>query len=184
MSNLQDIKTRKDIPKYLYDSCLIGNFIELGVHSGDNLKTLSTYSPRLLIGIDTWDGNPTGISVDRFNEDDCWDHYKKSIKVMLDNPCIKLIKGMSQKIIEVFDDSYFDFVYIDDDHSYEITKNSLNLWWNKVRVGGILAGHDYFNEHGFGVIQAVDEFRSEKNILDMNFHITSEVPPSFLIVKV
>jgi hypothetical protein len=55
-----------------------------------------------------------------------------------------------------------DFVYLDARHDYESVKEDLEHWFDKVRPGGILAGHDYvdgtWGELSFGVKSAVDEF--------------------------
>lgn len=50
-----------------------------------------------------------------------------------------------------------DFIYIDGDHSYEGCKSDIELYWSKVRKGGIFGGHD-FNSHYHGVAKAVLEF--------------------------
>lgn len=54
-----------------------------------------------------------------------------------------------------YPDNYFDFVFIDSGHTYELTKAEIRLWIRKVKDGGILAGHDY--EGHAEVKQAVDE---------------------------
>jgi len=55
-------------------------------------------------------------------------------------------------------DGSLDFVFIDDDHTYEACKRSVIVWLPKVKEGGWLTGHDY---HEFpGVKQAVDELLS------------------------
>lgn len=59
------------------------------------------------------------------------------------------------------EDGYFDFVYIDADHTYEMVKRDINLWLPLVKKGGIIGGHDYgfpdeVVRHG-GVQKAVDE---------------------------
>jgi predicted O-methyltransferase YrrM len=41
-----------------------------------------------------------------------------------------------------YPDQWFDFVFIDSGHTYELTKAEIRLWHRKVRDGGILAGHD------------------------------------------
>lgn len=56
-----------------------------------------------------------------------------------------------------FPDNYFDFVFIDASHKYEETKADIRLWWQKVKPGAILAGHDYNDDEGKWVKQAVDE---------------------------
>lgn len=41
-----------------------------------------------------------------------------------------------------YPDEYFDFVFIDTGHTYELTKAEIRLWWRKIKNGGTLAGHD------------------------------------------
>jgi len=50
-----------------------------------------------------------------------------------------------------------DFVYIDGDHSYEGVKKDFKIWYNKVRIGGIVGGHDYNHIDLPGVMRAIDE---------------------------
>ena len=44
-----------------------------------------------------------------------------------------------------FDNDYFDFVFIDGDHSYEGVKKDIVSYWPKLKVGGIMGGDDYNN---------------------------------------
>lgn len=55
-----------------------------------------------------------------------------------------------------FPDVHFDFVFIDASHRIEFTKADIRLWWRKVKEGCLLAGHDYNEEEGNEVKQAVD----------------------------
>lgn len=54
-----------------------------------------------------------------------------------------------------FPDNYFHHVFLDSSHDYEQTKAEVRLWYRKVVVGRILAGHDYYECDM--VKQAVDE---------------------------
>lgn len=36
-----------------------------------------------------------------------------------------------------------DFVYVDGAHDYESVIQDLKVWWERVRVGGMLCGHDF-----------------------------------------
>jgi hypothetical protein len=58
--------------------------------------------------------------------------------------------------------NYFDWIYLDGDHSYEGVLNDLNSSRRVVKDGGIILGDDYkwaFQKHGKpGVTAAVDEF--------------------------
>lgn len=56
-----------------------------------------------------------------------------------------------------FADNHFDFVFIDASHQYEPTKADIRLWYHKVKMDGILAGHDYNQQEGQGVFLAVRE---------------------------
>jgi predicted O-methyltransferase YrrM len=57
-----------------------------------------------------------------------------------------------------YPDGYFDFVFIDSGHTYELTKAEVRLWWRKLKDGGILAGHD---SHLDDVKKAVTELCDE-----------------------
>ena len=61
-----------------------------------------------------------------------------------------------------FADQSLDWVYIDTDHSYETTIRELCLYASKVKVGGIISGHDYtmgnfIKWYRYGVIEAVHQ---------------------------
>ena len=43
---------------------------------------------------------------------------------------------------KIFGDGAADLVFIDADHRYASIKRDLEAWWPKVKVGGILCGHD------------------------------------------
>lgn len=55
-----------------------------------------------------------------------------------------------------FDDKFFDCVFLDADHQYDVVLKDIELWYPKVKKGGIISGHDYF-ELSCGVKKAVDE---------------------------
>lgn len=54
------------------------------------------------------------------------------------------------------DEDKRDLIFIDALHDYEHVKQDIALWWPKVRIGGILAGHD-FNHKWPGCERAVAE---------------------------
>lgn len=51
----------------------------------------------------------------------------------------------------------FDLIFVDGNHSYNIVKEDLDLYWRKVKPGGFLVGHDYTTRFS-GVIQAAQEW--------------------------
>jgi hypothetical protein len=95
---------------------------------------------------------------------------------------VQVIKDFSPGVAAQFADDYFDFVYIDADHTESAVYTDLCAWWSKVRPGGVLAGHDYCDmvlrcpdgsEVTFGVIPAVNRFITE---MALSLHVDNEHP--------
>lgn len=67
--------------------------------------------------------------------------------------CINNIRGYEDRAIMIrasseiasnfFEDESLDFVYIDANHAYEFVKQDIQLWFPKVKKGGLVMGHDY-----------------------------------------
>jgi SAM-dependent methyltransferase len=78
-------------------------------------------------------------------------------------PRIRLHRQFSYKAAASFADGLFDFVYIDGDHHYEFVLRDLQDFAAKLKPGGLMFGHDFFEdafahrEH-YGVIEAVNAF--------------------------
>ena len=45
--------------------------------------------------------------------------------------------------VKLIADEMLDFVYIDGNHEFTSEANDIHEWGKKVKVGGIIAGHDY-----------------------------------------
>ncbi|MCB0764590.1 MAG: class I SAM-dependent methyltransferase [Flavobacteriales bacterium] len=76
---------------------------------------------------------------------------------------VSLDLGLSTDVLPRYAEGYFDWIYIDTDHGYDVTAAELRIARTKVRTGGIIAGHDYStaNYDGgvrYGVVEAVHEF--------------------------
>lgn len=84
----------------------------------------------------------------------------------------KLIKGNSLELAvhflpenksEFFGGHPTHFVYIDGDHAYDAVNADIQAWWPVVSDIGILAGHDFNDDHP-GVVQAVTEFAEREQL--------------------
>jgi hypothetical protein len=100
------------------------------------------------------------------------------------------IKKTSMEALEDIADGSLDFVYIDGNHSFPYISQDIYEWNRKVRVGGIISGHDYFNDNhnpywirACHVKYAVDAC---KNIFKTDLQIIGEKDkyPSWLWTKV
>lgn len=70
----------------------------------------------------------------------------------------ELLRKPSLQAASRFANGSLDFVYLDGDQRFDAVGADLGAWFNKVREGGIIAGHDYDNPDMPDVQQAVDGF--------------------------
>lgn len=57
-----------------------------------------------------------------------------------------------------FPDLFFDFIYIDANHSYENVLEDCRLWYPKAKEQSLIAGHDFWDK---GVFDALIDFSEE-----------------------
>jgi len=89
--------------------------------------------------------------------------YELVKKKFLENRNVKIMRTSSSKASKEFSDNYFDFIYIDGNHSYKFVKEDLDLWFPKLNNKGILFGDDYLRP--YGVQKAVAKFSHEKKLI-------------------
>jgi predicted O-methyltransferase YrrM len=75
-----------------------------------------------------------------------------------------IIKEDSVLAASRFKDYSIDLVFIDGDHSYEGCNRDICAWLPKVKVGGLIGGHDYNHPLQGNVKKAVDEFFPQPKI--------------------
>jgi len=174
--------------------------VEVGVYSGEFSKIILLSNPRLfcLYSIDRWRNN-SGRFARRL-------YHMAAANLKGFGARSKIVVGDSVASASQFPDGTLDFVYIDADHLYESAMKDLVAWWPKIKLGGILSGHDYKNrgkassrglcpcgtslknmQNGAlsacgvcGVRRAVDEFVTK---FGLALQTTGEKPSSFWIVK-
>ncbi len=170
-----NINSRNDLG-YLFNSLnLLGHGVEIGVQAGEFSKTIrTTWKGKFLHLVDRWKYDPGYNDIANLSDDDQKKLYFKVVEMFADDPSVMIHRMDSLVASESFPDNYFDWIYIDADHSYTGCKADLNAWYPKLKPGGIFAGHDFLDgvyEAGdFGVKSAVEEFIKDKNIqLNLTF---------------
>ena len=68
-----------------------------------------------------------------------------------DIPRTEFIEKSSVEASHDFEDASLDFVYIDAAHDYYSVVDDLEVWYDKVRPGGLFCGHDFINSHDLDV---------------------------------
>ena len=73
---------------------------------------------------------------------------------------IKWHIGDSKILFSDFRDESLDFIYIDGDHTYDGVMADMANWWPKIKVKGVMCGHDYNPswESTMEVVKAVQHF--------------------------
>lgn len=168
--------------------------LEIGVWRGSYSRSIiKNLQPTTFYGVDPYDiyeGYTDKPNLLEFQNnrslEELYNRVMKTFKTFnteLSHTNSKIIREMGTNYAPTFADNTIDFVYLDSDHKYESVKSEINAWYPKVKVGGILAGHDYIARshiEEFGVIPAVTEFIERENL---TLHTTDEEFSSWWVTK-
>ena len=147
MIKLRQIRKRDELPA-LFDEFGYKVGVEVGTKEGYFAEhILKNSNIELLYCVDVWT-----------DEDD----YRKALSRLLP-PRVLMTKEKSVNAAKHFADGSLDFVYIDADHSYQAVKTDYEVWLPKIRIGGMICGHDYgINGDCEGVKKFIDELGVEQ----------------------
>ena len=135
---------------------------EIGVCWGRYSEILCRTNPNLkLLAVDDWRRNRTHRSYAGTKR------RLAKLNVTIDR------RSSMDAVVDVADES-LDFVFIDADHKYTSVCNDIQEWSKKVRIGGIVSGHDYYKTRGenLGVINAVNEHVAKHGYV---LHLTNQI---------
>lgn len=116
---------------------------EIGVYRGEFTKLFAELGIKMY-AIDPWIAYlGAGRSE---NKDDMQDtNFEYAKETLSPFPDCTLIRKTSQDALVDIPDESLDFVYIDGDHRFRFIAEDIVEWSKKVKKGGIISGHDYFN---------------------------------------
>jgi hypothetical protein len=109
--------------------------VELGVAAGEFTdKLLKGSALRKLTGVDKWNDERHGAA-ERLKAEARLQKYKERVS---------LVQGTFHEALSLFREDSLDFVYVDG-YAHNGQENGATLleWWNKLKPGGLMAGHDY-----------------------------------------
>lgn len=144
-----------------------GHGAEIGVQRGDFSSVIrNTWKKGNLHLIDRWSFEEDYIDVARLSYREQLNNYLYVVNRFAEDYSINIYRMDSVRASIHFPDGFFDWIYIDADHSYNGCRRDLETWYPKLKAGGIFCGHDYLDglipAGDFGVKSAVDEFAKEK----------------------
>lgn len=115
---------------------------EIGIERGVYSEVLCQSNPGvMLFCVDAWAAYP-GYR-DHVSQEKLDGFYEETKQRLAPFGC-QLIRAFSMEAVKQFEDQSLDFVYIDANHELPFVMFDLIEWSKKVRRGGIVAGHDYY----------------------------------------
>ena len=122
---------------------------EIGTQKGFYAKWMFSQIRGLkLYCIDPWEVYDEYIESNNREQQETYNDYFEKAKTRLKGLNAEFIRKRSTDAVKDFTDNSLDFVFIDGNHTFEYVINDIAEWEKKVRVGGIVAGHDYWNSVG------------------------------------
>lgn len=145
----KQLRNRLELAKYFAELGFTKG-AEIGVFEGRYSEVLCQNIPKLdLLLVDNYPRRPQSLLA--------------TARARLTPYNTTFVQKSSMKAVKDVTDASLDFVFIDADHSYDAVRDDILEWSKKVRPGGIVSGHDYYeNSRGLlGVVRAVDEYVNE-----------------------
>ncbi len=123
---------------------------EVGVGTGLTTKYVLLNCRKLTgyIVADDWRAVPGSRIFEGSNMKETFDEQFKY------NKKVRVLEGVSWEVAEYVLNESLDFVFIDASHDYDSVLKDLKAWVPKVKLGGLISGHD---EHWPGVRRALNE---------------------------
>ena len=147
----------------------IDTIVEVGVFWGNNARLMWWHlNPRMMYLVDPYEPYKEGSPS---NEKWDWNRQVATFATAI-IPCERIFLPSIRA--SGFVPSGLDMVYLDGAHDYENVCADIRCWWKKVRVGGLLCGHDYNNDDCPGVARAVNELLPGADHKDCDWWIVKE----------
>lgn len=166
----QPIKYRRELYKLLPPNF---HSVEIGVAEGYFSAEILESGAGLHYMVDAWQYLPQygdGGNAQTWHDQN---YFAAVARVAKYDGRVKILRGLSTHMAHEIPDGSLDLVYIDGDHSYDGCKADINAYWSKLKIGGIMAFHD-FEAPEYGVKPAVLEFAYNN---DVGFFMIREDKP-------
>ena len=140
----QEINRLDLIPQLLNQLCPGGKGVEIGVFKGEFSKHILENWDGTLYLVDPWrelDFESYNDASNHANHNTAYLETMSNIKGFEDRAF--MIRALSDQAVELFPNNSLDYIFIDGNHAYDWVKKDIEMWWPKLKKGGIFAGHDY-----------------------------------------
>ena len=143
-------------------------YVETGVGKGVGISSVVQRCSNIKVayGVDFYRKNTDYFEREEttYSDEEMSNWYKRAKHRILSSGHknkIKIIKEHTSVAVDYFDDNSIDFLFLDNYLSEEDVYNECKRWYNKVKLNGYFAGHDWVYK---GVQRSVTNFRQKHNI--------------------
>jgi predicted O-methyltransferase YrrM len=138
---------------------------EIGTNLGINVVYFLDHLPNIktLYAVDPYSPYDDRITGGEFVTQELQDRIKSTFLNNIEKykERIVFIHKTSDDALNDIPDHSLDYIFIDGDHNYDAVIKDFRNYYNKVKIGGIFAGHDAFSH---GVQKALSIFVPEMNV--------------------
>ena len=161
---------------------------EVGVHAAKNALVIFQSIPGVkLYLVEPYADHECSIAKwGEYNKNNVSSHAnaRKTAHEILKNYNTEWLEMFSEDAASKIENNSLDFVYIDAEHFYDFAMLDIILWTRKIKIGGIVSGHDYdyWEPDKPKVARAVNDYTSVHGI---DLYYTSKIDrrPSWFFVK-
>ena len=181
------VKNKRELTFLIKKLALNGEGVEIGVQLGlyselilenSDLRRLYSIDPWREFPLEEYDKDSANVSQEQ------QDYRYLSTIFRLNRFCTRsaVMRMTSEEASKLFSNNQLDFIFIDGNHSYQYVKQDIEVWYPKVREGGLFSGDDYlFTPEGKTPVKdAVDEFVAANNL---KLYLTAERFPRWYLLK-
>lgn len=143
--------------------------IEIGVQAGINSMMLLDACPNIskIVGVDPFLAYPDwNRNVSQEEQDRAYKIFQENLPLL--GPKFEHVKLKAAEAATQLEDESYDFVFIDGDHSLRAVLSDLEHYVPKIKIGGIIAGHDVGLQ---GVNMALQTWCRRKGISFNDVHL-------------
>jgi len=156
---MNELKHRDELGSFLNRLKLTGAGVEVGcAFGGYSQKIMAAWKGKKLYMVDPWGKQEKDVYRENTNDTadfEAW--YRDCLGFSERDPRVILIRALSVEGAKLVEDDSLDFCYIDGNHSYRHVLEDLDAWFPKVRIGGIIGGHDFQTKTDEGWFCEVDK---------------------------
>jgi hypothetical protein len=140
------IRGRDGLGEWMTSRGLVLRGVEVGTHLGEFAETILLSWPGVLVCVDPWESAPFydhqiqylwGEGSRESHYDQCRERLARFGERAV------LLKETSERAAAGIPDDSLCFAYIDANHERKFVEQDIQIWWRKIRPGGVLCGHDF-----------------------------------------